>query len=98
MQAMPPILTVAPAAKPVPVIVTLVPPAMEPLAGAIAVRESAGAILVNVKVAVWPLLVAVTVNGPPIVPFAIAVMDATPFIVVAFPPLRERRRRHCLLA
>ena len=35
------------------------------------------------------LLVAVTVYGPPAIVFAVAVMDATPFVVVAFPPVEK---------
>ena len=40
--AVPPKLTVAPARKPVPVMVTAVPPAVEPLVGEIALTVGAG--------------------------------------------------------
>src|SRR5258706_448842 len=65
--ALPPTLTVAPAAKPVPVIVIPVPPLVEPDAGATLVTVGAGATYVKAFASVpfcASALVTVTLAGP----------------------------------
>src|SRR5207244_10801024 len=58
--AVPPRLTVAPAAKPVPVMVTAVPPLLVPELGEIALTVGAGLVQVQlpVRVTLWPLVLA----------------------------------------
>ena len=79
--AVPPTLTVAPAAKPVPVIVTAVPPAVGPDGGATLSTVGAGARYVNALAFVplcASLLVTVTLTAPAACAGVVAV------IVVAF--------------
>src|SRR5581483_4488647 len=90
--AVPPTLTVAPVAKPVPVIVSAVPPVVEPVAGDTWVIVGAGATWVNavVAVALWPSrLVTVTFTAPAAwagVVAVIVVLLTTLTLVAAVPP------------
>src|SRR4029079_14519462 len=89
--AVPPIVTVAPVAKFVPVIVTFVPPAVVPAVGEIAVTVG-GARYVNpdARVALNPLaLVTTTLTAPAAWAGVVPVIDvalATVTLVAAVPP------------
>src|SRR4029079_14214512 len=90
--AVPPTVTVAPVAKFVPVIVTFVPPAVDPLVGEIPVTVG-GVPYVNpfVRVPLRPLgFVAVTLTAPAACAGVTAVIDvelATVTLVAAVPPI-----------
>jgi hypothetical protein len=85
-----PKVTVAPEAKFVPVIVTDVPPAVEPLFGDTPVTVG-GATYVNplARLPIWPLRVTVTVTAPTLPAGVVAVMvvllTTTTFVADALP-------------